>query len=312
MPEPVLEWTNDAGEPFSLTVVDRVFIGRSCKGIDKAKRIIVADPQVSREHAVITWSGATLSIIDMSKNGTWVNDVRLTAGVSTALTDNDAIRVGNRLIRVKWPEKVRTETEEGLEASSTRIVPIGMTITSLVADMRGFTGMTQREPSSAVYALLRDIFDALSTIIYECKGTIVDYAGDAVYAFWDHSLFRGKDQACGACDTAMKQREAIRTMKSSEASRAFPPSQSLKMGWGITTGRVTMAHYGGRAADLALVGDSTNLAFRLSGMANKDLPCEILVCSQTADLIRGKFEPIDLGAVPIRGRSGKEHLFGIK
>lgn len=310
---PILEWTNEAGELCSLALVDRVFLGRSCKGIDETKRIIVADPRVSREHAVISRSGATLSVTDMSKNGTWVNNVRLTPGASMPIAHNDVIRVGNRLIRVSWPEMMlEVGQEDDFDASSTRVVPVGMTITNLVADMRGFTGVTQREGSSAVYALLKEVFEILSTIIYECKGTVVEYAGDAVYAFWDHSLFPGKEQAFRACEAAVKQQEKIRNMRSCMTSHDSPALESLKMGWGITTGRVTMAHYGARAADLALVGDSTNLAFRLSGMANKELPSAIVVCSKTADLIRGKFELTDLGAFPIRGRSGEEHLYGIE
>jgi class 3 adenylate cyclase len=83
------------------------------------------------------------------------------------------------------------------------------------------------------------------------------------------------------------------------------------MGWGITTGKVTMSHYGSRAADLALVGDCTNLAFRLSGLANKELSEKIVICSQTADLVRGELELKDLGSVPIKGRAGKEHIFAL-
>ena len=60
-----------------------------------------------------------------------------------------------------------------------------------------------------------------------------------------------------------------------------PAAESLKMGWGITTGSVTMSHYGSRASDLALVGDCTNLAFRLSGIANKDLDKKIILCAMS-------------------------------
>jgi class 3 adenylate cyclase len=84
------------------------------------------------------------------------------------------------------------------------------------------------------------------------------------------------------------------------------------MGWGITTGRVTMAHYSSRVADLALVGDATNLAFRLSGMANKDLSSPIAMCSQTADLVQDTLSVVDLGFFAVRGRTGREHLYGIR
>ena len=83
------------------------------------------------------------------------------------------------------------------------------------------------------------------------------------------------------------------------------------MGWGITTGKVTLSHYGSRAADLALVGDCTNLVFRLSGIANKDLSDKIIICSQTADLVRDDFRLQELKTIPIRGRKGREHVFAL-
>lgn len=83
------------------------------------------------------------------------------------------------------------------------------------------------------------------------------------------------------------------------------------MGWGITTGPVTLSHYGARASDLALVGDCTNLAFRLSGMANKDLDRKIVICASTASLIQDSLEVYDLEYVPVRGRRGELHVFGI-
>jgi class 3 adenylate cyclase len=60
-----------------------------------------------------------------------------------------------------------------------------------------------------------------------------------------------------------------------------------------------------------LVGDCTNLAFRLSGLANKELSEKIVICSQTAELIRSDLEIKDLGAVAIKGRTGKEHVFAL-
>ncbi len=73
-----------------------------------------------------------------------------------------------------------------------------------------------------------------------------------------------------------------------------------------------MAHYGARVADLALVGDCTNLAFRLSGMANKSLPSPVAICCQTANLVRNALLLSDLGFVTVLGRTGQEHVFGIK
>jgi class 3 adenylate cyclase len=150
----------------------------------------------------------------------------------------------------------------------------------------------------------------LSPVILDFNGTIKDYAGDAVFAFWDHHSKPRTEQALLACKAALKQAQTVRGIRGS-LSNSNPAVQDLRIGWGVTTGKVTISHYGSRVADVAIVGDSTNLAFRLSAMANKDFPSEILICSQTAALVRKGLSISDLGFVSIRGRSGREKIFGI-
>ena len=84
------------------------------------------------------------------------------------------------------------------------------------------------------------------------------------------------------------------------------------LGWGLTTGQVTLSHYGSRSAGMALVGDCINLAFRLSSMANKTLPSPIVMCRETASWVTQELALTDLGDQEIRGRTGLEHLFGIQ
>ena len=79
----------------------------------------------------------------------------------------------------------------------------------------------------------------------------------------------------------------------------------------MATGRVTLSHYGLRATELALVGDSINVAFRLSGVANKKLSSEIVICSSTANLVRDRLSVNELGLISLQGRSRREHVFGI-
>jgi class 3 adenylate cyclase len=157
---------------------------------------------------------------------------------------------------------------------------------------------------------MKEIFDTFSAIVYNFKGTLKDYAGDAVYAFWDHALEPISTQAVLACQAAIQQTQMINEIRTKLSGKNIA-SANLQMGWGITTGKVTMSHYGSRAADLALVGDCTNLAFRLSGLANKELSEKIVICSQTAELIRNDLKIKDLGNVEIKGRTGKEHVFGL-
>ena len=310
MPKPYLEWVDENRQTQQLEIVDKVFIGRSCKGVDPQKRILVQDEQVSRDHAVISRRAEQLQITDRSKNGTWVNGIRLAAGASSNLGDGDTIRLGEFSLRVFYPENVTNVTDAAILTDGTRVTPTQIIVTNVVADVREFTTFSQENASSDVYALMKEIFDTFSAIVYNFKGTIKDYAGDAVYAFWDHTVEPISTQAVLACQAAIQQTQTINEIRAKLSGKNIA-SDNLQMGWGITTGKVTMSHYGSRAADLALVGDCTNLAFRLSGLANKQLSEKIVICSQTAELIRNDLTIKDLGNVAIKGRTGKEHVFGL-
>ena len=310
MPKPFLEWVDDKGQTQHLEIVDKIFIGRSCKGVDPQKRILVQDAQVSRDHAVISRRAEHLKITDRSKNGTWVNGTRLAAGASSELADGDTIGLGEFSLRVFNPENVTHVTDAAILTDGTRVTPTEIMVTNVVADVREFSTFSQAQASSDVYALMKEIFDTFSAIVYQYKGTIKDYAGDAVYAFWDHALEPINEQAVLACQAAIQQTQTINEIRAKLSGKNIA-ADNLQMGWGITTGKVTMSHYGSRAADLALVGDCTNLAFRLSGLANKELSEKIVICSQTADLVRDDLALKDLGSVSIKGRTGKEHIFAL-
>ena len=310
MPKPYLEWVDENRQAQHLEIVDKVFLGRSCKGVDPQKRILVRDAQVSRDHAVISRRGEHLQITDRSKNGIWVNGTRLAAGASSKLVDGDTISLGEFSLRVFYPENVTHVTDAAILTDGTRVTPTEIMVTNVVADVREFSTFSQAHASSDVYALMKEIFDTFSAIVYNFKGTIKDYAGDAVYAFWDHAVEPISTQAVLACQAAIQQTQTINEIRTKLSGKNIA-SDNLQMGWGITTGKVTMSHYGSRAADLALVGDCTNLAFRLSGLANKQLSEKIVICSQTAELIRNDLKIKDLGNVEIKGRTGKEHVFGL-
>jgi class 3 adenylate cyclase len=310
MPKPYLEWVDENHQTQHLEIVDKIFIGRSCKGVDPQKRILVQDAQVSRDHAVISRRAEQLQITDRGKNGTWVNGTRLAAGASNELADGDTISLGEFSLRVLYPENITHVTDAAILTDGTRVTPTEIMVTNVVADVREFSTFSQENASSDVYALMKEIFDTFSAIVYNFKGTIKDYAGDAVYAFWDHAAEPISKQAVLACQAAIQQTQTINEIRAKLCGKNIA-ADNLRMGWGITTGKVTMSHYGSRAADLALVGDCTNLAFRLSGLANKELSEKIVICSQTAELIRNDLKIKNLGAVAIKGRTGKEHVFGL-
>jgi class 3 adenylate cyclase len=310
MPSPYLEWIDENEKMRRLDIVDRVFIGRICRGIDDTRRIILKHPAVSRDHVEISLTGTQPIIRDLSKNGTWVNNVRLAAGSTKSLEDGDMVSLGETQIYIRCPYQLDGVTDEEMESTQTLVTPTEVIVTNVVADVRGFCSISQMEESYRVYQLMKEIIQTFCTIVHDHKGTVKDYTGDEVYAFWEHGSHLCKEQAVAACLTALEQARTVGQIRA-KLSGVNPAVESLRLGWGITTGKVTMSHYGWRVTDLTLVGDSTNSAFRLSSMANKKLKSEIVVCSQTADLVRKVLPIDDLGLVTLRGRSGKEQVYGI-
>ncbi|MBW2367598.1 MAG: adenylate/guanylate cyclase domain-containing protein [Deltaproteobacteria bacterium] len=305
-----LQWFDKDQQVQRLEIIDKVFIGRVCRGIDRRKRIRLQDPLVSRSHAEITQRTTLLQITDTSKNGTWVNDIRMAAGSVKNLDSGDVIRIGDSIFKVFCPT-ITVPVGDSSATEATKVTPIDLEVTSLVADLRGFTAFSQDHAPIEVYGMIKEIFDEFSIIIENYKGTIKDYAGDAVFAFWDHTIGEPGNRAALVCQAAIRQSQCLERILA-KLSREYSDCGQLQMGWGITTGKVTMAHYGLRAADLAMVGDCINLAFRLSGIANRERPEKILLCSRTAELVHENLVPKDLGFLSIKGRKGTERIFSLE
>jgi predicted component of type VI protein secretion system len=77
-----------------VEVADEVVIGRTDADLT------LADPEISRRHAVVRARGDLLEVADLgSLNGTWVNGVRVTT--PTQLAAGDSLRVGTTTLAVE-------------------------------------------------------------------------------------------------------------------------------------------------------------------------------------------------------------------
>jgi len=308
---PCLEWQDVEGCCRRVDVVERLYIGRVCQGVPADKRIIIRDVNVSRDHAIITCNGRALVIKDSSRNGTRVNNVRMTPGGEQKLTSGDLVHIGSTRLHVIFPEQ-SDDHNPGVtdQIETTRVLSRQEMVTHLVADIRGFSTLAQQTESSLLFEVLLQLYESLTNIVHENRGTVKDFAGDAIFAFWEHNDKHDLAVVRSACHAALLQQQATMALFSGLPEK-FSKLRHLELGWGIATGSATVSHYGVRSENLALVGDSTNLAFRLSGLANKELPSTIIVCHKTAKMVEQCMRVIPLGEVDTKGRTGKEAVFSI-
>lgn len=305
-----LRWIDDCDNEMLTEISDRVYIGRH-KDIDTFKCIKFNSNTISRFHAFVSLEENGLTITDFSKNGTWVNGTRLTSGLKHNLIANDIIKIGKNIIKVvKLPKE--TENEESAKYDSSTFIEIqqSVIVTNVVVDVRGFTSMTQKQDCKDTFIIMREIFEVFSRIIRDYNGTVKDYAGDAVFSFWVHEDKLEKNIALKACHATLSQKNSIQNIENNVSDK-LNRTYKLNFGWGITTGNVTISHYGERYADIAVVGDCTNLAFRLSSIANKEIQSQIILCEETATLVKDDIEIIDLQKIKTKGRKGKEHIYGV-
>jgi adenylate cyclase len=304
-----IEWQDELQKVQRRYLVDKVFVGRLCRGIDADHCIQIGHPSVSREHAVIQSTQFGIELTDRSTNGTWLNGVRMAPGSSRVLAHGDTIEIGQvRLELFSEPED--TARSAGGWGEETSISPSIVWVTSLVADVRGFSAMCQTLDSAMAYNLMNEVFKRFSDIVAAFKGTVKDFAGDAVFAFWEHPGGMSAEPALLACRAASAQSRQVDEMRATLGGKE-PTFKSLRLGWGVTTGLATLSHYDVRQGELALVGDAVNLAFRLSAIAGTEVDAGIVVCRHTADLVRTAIELRDLGCTRTKGRAGMEQIYGI-
>lgn len=305
-----IQWRDEHEQTHRRDLVDKLFIGRLCRGVDAEHCIRIDKPSVSRDHAVIQITRFGIELTDLSTNGTWLNGVRMALGSSRMLVEGDVIEIGQVRLELVCQDECIPHAAGGWSDEQTTISPSIVWVTSLVADVRGFSALCQDSDSDAAYNLMHEVFSRFSEIVTSFKGTVKDFAGDAVFAFWEHSGGMSAVQAVLACRAAMEQYRQANDLHAT-LGRQTADYQGLRLGWGVTTGPATLSHYGVRHTDLALVGDVVNLAFRLSAIAHKEVDAAIVVCRQTADLVRSEIDLSDLGRIRTKGRTGLEHVFGV-
>lgn len=187
----------------------------------------------------------------------------------------------SRLLPGGLAAKLRTE---GAESGRTE----RLTVTVLMSDVRGYTGIAEKTDPAALAAQLNAHRQEMNAAILEQGGTVMQYVGDAVMAVFGAPSPQA-DHASRSLDAAaaMHDRQAALDEKwATEGLAAFG------LGIGVSTGEVAAALLGSHERlEYTLVGDTVNLAQRLQDLAR---PAGVTVASgATVELSSGwLFSPL--------------------
>jgi adenylate cyclase len=241
-------------------------------GRDKSSDIVLTDLMVSRNHAMIrrVGSGDYYLIDGGSANGSYVNKQRVT--VPRLLKNGDVIAIGR--VEFLFEQEAQSYVEVDTLSLQETIVhdkPEIKQITILVADIRGFTSLSEGLPIRTLTRMMNTWFNDVSDIIFSNNGIVDKFIGDCVFARWETD-----DNQAETVIRALSAAEDINRVTEDLNSDFNEIAEQLKIGVGINTGAASM----GIGVDNSALGDAVNIAFRLESVT-KTLGKDI-VMSETA------------------------------
>jgi adenylate cyclase len=292
------------GRDSVVPIFDQLYVGRECVGISEQRRLLIPDPAISRNHLEIRLDvGADQAFaIDTSTNGTWLNGVRLERELPVRIQTHDQIRIGK--VELMFQTDRFTAVRE-LDPNLTYSEVSEATMVMVVGDITGYSTISQVTDHKLIARGLHTLWQQLGHVLREYHGTLIDYVGDALYAIWElPTLPQANELAIDFALAANQQVEEI----GSELPLHQTDGSPIHMGWGVVQGTAaltTMAHAG------TVLGDTTNLAFRLAGVAGRRGRAPVMVTDVVHAAVEAQYVWGPAEQVEIKGRQGMQTVFPV-
>src|SRR5574341_2256970 len=175
----------------------------------------------------------------------------------------------------------------------------------MFADVSGFTAMSERLDPEEVHAIMDRAFEVILDAVHHYEGTINQFLGDGVMALFGAPIAH-EDHAHRALSAALTIQEGLQPVRE-DVRRTQGVEFQVRMG--INTGLVVVGAIGkDLRMDYTAVGDTTNLAARLLGLAQ---PGQIVVSRRTQHLRQGFFVFEDLGEFQVKGKAEPVRAFAL-
>jgi adenylate cyclase len=168
-------------------------------------------------------------------------------------------------------------------------------VSVLFADLTGFTTMAERLPPSEVILILNQVFERLTSAIFELEGTLDKFRGDGMMAFFGAPLAM-PDHAERAIEAALRMQETLASLNT-----ARDGVRPIQMRIGVNSGNVVVGDIGSpQRKDYTVIGDVVNIASRLESAVAK--PGQVIIGEATWAAAKHTFRCDPLDEVRLKGR----------
>lgn len=309
------------GQPFGYVVldpedpgstvtplVDRIFVGRECAGVEDSRRIVLGDDlAISRNHLEIRvdQSLSRAVVVDTSSNGTRINGIRIERSVSVPLAGGDKIQVGSHVLEFRG-EAMVTRGADRVRPDSTTSVDDPVVMAMVIGDLINFSTVSEEADQRMLARDINILYRELRDLLALHKGTLIDYVGDAFFASWE--LEADPDAVDNALSFALAASTLVSECTAGLELR-YADGSPLRMGWALTMGSVVMRLMPGSV--VMALGDAVNLGFRIASIAGREDRPHILAAQAIREAARGSFTFGEPEIVSVKGRVGKETIYGV-
>jgi adenylate cyclase len=191
-------------------------------------------------------------------------------------------------------------------------------VTIMFSDLQGYSTMNERLPPQLMVEVLNAYLAAMTEIIEEHEGCIIEFLGDAILTVFNAPADVDNHADCAIrCALKMRQRLAAfnREWGKTQVGAAWRASgfDRLKARVGIHTGTVVAGTLGSNTrVKYGLIGDAVNVAARLE-VLNKTLQTDILMSHATWGRLPDGLQTIttELGDQSLKGRDGLIAVYSV-
>lgn len=227
---------------------------------------------------------------------------RITRGVAIVIediTETRRLEAQRRLFeRMVSPVVIDQLNPDELRLGGTRA-----RITTLFADIRGFTSLSERHDPEVIVTVLNRYLGAATEAVLAEEGTVDKFIGDAVMAFFNAPIPQS-DHTLRAARAALKMVAAVREIRVN-----LPPEFRLSLGIGIHCGDAVLGLVGSKKRlEYTAIGDSVNTAKRLQENASE---MQILLSSEAYACVSQQIDARPHGIIQAKGKKEPLQVFEV-
>lgn len=178
-------------------------------------------------------------------------------------------------------------------------------LTVFFSDIAGFSTFSETKDPAELVAFLNEYLGEMTKIIFQNKGTLDKYIGDAVMAFWGAPI-QLDNHAALACNSALLMQVRLSEMRKKWEAEG---QTLIDIRMGINSGDMIVGNMGGKERfDYTVMGDNVNLASRLEG-ANKEYNTRIMLSEMTYEIVKDDFFTRELDVIVVKGKTKPIKVF---